>query len=162
MKSILPAPHLRLVRQNLKLSRTTIHPLIVTKVYRKTILEENDDNLPNMEADKLCFLCQDYELNVGHQAKWCPKLVCLKCGQKGHSKVNCMWKLENLPLPNEILLKIFSYLRVEDLDRCSQVSKRVHEIITRRKEIHKPWSYKESILIFYSSVKMYLFHANLS
>ena len=31
-------------------------------------------------------------------------------------------------IPNEILLKIFSYLEVQDLGRCARVSKQFHEV----------------------------------
>ena len=35
-------------------------------------------------------------------------------------------------LPNEILLKILSYLEFQDLSRCARVSKRFHEIAYER------------------------------
>ena len=41
--------------------------------------------------------------------------------------MECMANMENLPLPNEILLKIFGYLSIKDLNQCAQVSKRVRE-----------------------------------
>ena len=64
-----------------------------------------------MEEGNYCFICQDFEENVGHAAKWCPKIVCQKCGQKGHVKMGCMFGLEDFPLPNEIVLQILSYLQ---------------------------------------------------
>ena len=81
-----------------------------------------------MEFEKICFICQDFESSVGHKTKDCPNIICEKCGQKGHVKVQCMFKMENLPLPDEILLKIFSYLSFKDIGSCSQVCKRTHEI----------------------------------
>ena len=35
---------------------------------------------------------------------------------------------ENLPLPDEIILRIFGYLDLKDLDQCARVSKRVRQI----------------------------------
>ena len=35
-------------------------------------------------------------------------------------------------LPNELLLKIFSYLEIQDLARCARVSKKFHEISYER------------------------------
>ena len=42
-------------------------------------------------------------------------------------------KVWNMPFPNEILFKILSYLNLEDLDLCSQVSKRVRKICQNQK-----------------------------
>ena len=81
-----------------------------------------------MDEPKVCLVCQDFESNVGHEWKWCPNNMCKKCGQKGHTKFTCMFGLENLPLPNEILFQIINHLTVKDLAHFSQVSKRVREI----------------------------------
>ena len=72
----------------------------------------------------ICFICQDFEKNVGHAAKWCPKNICQKCGQNGHVKLVCMLGLEDFPLPNEILLQIFGYISGKDLEQSAKVSKR--------------------------------------
>ena len=90
-----------------------------------------------MEDLKICIGCQEFEEDVGHEAKWCPNIVCQKCKQKGHTKITCMLGHEDLKtLPNEILLKIISYFcddtnsRVkfpttfDDLEVFSRVSKR--------------------------------------
>ena len=68
-----------------------------------------------MEGDqeKICDTCQDFESNVGHKSQWCPDMVCKKCGQKGHNKIGCMIGMEDLPLPNEILDKIFRILNTK-------------------------------------------------
>ena len=81
-----------------------------------------------MEEAKICFICQDFEKNVGHAAKWCPKNICQKCGQNGHVKTGCMFGLENFPLPNEIFLQILGYLDGKDLEQCVKVSKRFKDI----------------------------------
>ena len=77
-----------------------------------------------MENGNVCYTCQDFEKNVGHAAKWCPKNICQKCGQNGHVKLVCMFGLEDFPLPNEILLQIFGYLSEKDLEQSAKVSKR--------------------------------------
>ena len=101
-----------------------------------------------MENLKICIGCQDFEEDVGHEAKWCPNIVCQKCKQKGHTKITCMLGHEDLKtLPNEILLKIIGYIcddvnaRVkfpttfDDLEEFSRVSKRFQEICEAQKKI---------------------------
>ena len=85
-----------------------------------------------MEEGNYCYICQDFEENVGHAAKWCPKIVCQKCGQKGHVKMGCMLGLEDFPLPNEIILYILSFLYRKDIEQCAKVSKRFMEICDKR------------------------------
>ena len=86
-----------------------------------------------MEDGTVCFICQDFEKNVGHATKWCPKNICQKCGQNGHVKLVCMFGLEDFPLPNEILLQIFGYISEKDLEQSAKVSKRFKEICDTRK-----------------------------
>ena len=81
-----------------------------------------------MEEANICFICQDFEKNVGHAAKWSPKNICQKCRQNGHVKPGCMFELEDFPLPNEIFLQILGYLQEKDLEQCAKVSKRFKEI----------------------------------
>ena len=73
-----------------------------------------------MEDANICFICQDFEKNVGHTTKWCPKNVCQKCGQNGHAKTGCMFGMEDFPLPNEILLQILGYISGKDLKQSIQ------------------------------------------
>ena len=81
-----------------------------------------------MEKGKICYICQEHEPNEGHATKWCPKNICKKCGQNGHTKIECMSGMEDLPYPNEILNKIVSFLNVKDLENFSKVSKKCSEI----------------------------------
>mgnify|MGYP001287553956 CR=1 FL=1 len=37
----------------------------------------------------VCFFCQEYEIDVGHQTILCPKLICKKCHQIGHFAMDC-------------------------------------------------------------------------
>jgi hypothetical protein len=101
-----------------------------------------------MEDMKICIGCQDFEENVGQEAKWCPNIVCQKCEQKGHTKITCMSGHEDLKtLPNEILLKIIGYVcddenskvlyptLLDALDDFSKVSKRFQETCEAQKKI---------------------------
>ena len=83
-----------------------------------------------MVLEKQCLICQDFEDNVGHETLWCPNNPCKKCGKTGHTKLDCMVHMENLPLPNEIVFQIISYLSITDLGHCAQVSKRLRDIST--------------------------------
>jgi hypothetical protein len=81
-----------------------------------------------METEMCCTICQDFEVGVGHESMQCPKIVCLKCGQKGHTKIHCLFNSENLPFPDEIFIKILGYLDVIDTMQCAQVSKKLRKI----------------------------------
>ena len=94
-------------------------------------IKVNPNSLENIEIYKMqeeremCFNCQDFKLQVGHETKWCPSIICKKCCQSGHAQIGCMFEMENLPMPDEILLKILGYLNLRDLIECSKVSKRL-------------------------------------
>ena len=83
-----------------------------------------------VEEGRFCTICQDFEVRIGHESMQCqcPNIVCLKCGQKGHTKIHCLFETEILPLPDQIFLKIIGYLDVIDTIHCSQVSKRLQKI----------------------------------
>ena len=44
-----------------------------------------------MDEERLCFICQDFEKNVGHSTKLCPENICKKCGISG-SDLQCLFK----------------------------------------------------------------------
>ena len=81
-----------------------------------------------MDCKSKCYICVDFKKNVGHETKWCPKNICKKCGQNGHTKMDCMADFENFPLPNEILHIIFGYLNLNDQIQWSRVCKRFQEV----------------------------------
>ena len=81
-----------------------------------------------IEKANFCTICQDFEVRIGHGSMQCPRIVCLKCGQKGHTKIHCLFNSENLPFPDEIFLKILGYLDVKDTMQCYQASKRLQKI----------------------------------
>ena len=76
----------------------------------------------------MCYICQEHESKEGHETKWCPKNICKKCGQNGHTKIVYMSEMEDLPYPNEILNKIVSFLNIKDLEKISKVSKKCSEL----------------------------------
>ena len=81
-----------------------------------------------MEKWKMCYICQEHGAKDGHETKWCPKNICKKCGQNGHTKIGYMSEMEDLPFPKKILNKIVTFLTVEDLNKFSIVSKKCSEI----------------------------------
>ena len=56
--------------------------------------------------------------------KKCKKSV----NKSAHARNKCMAGMENLPLPDEIVLKILGYLDLGDLKKCARVSKRLNNI----------------------------------
>ena len=40
--------------------------------------------------EPVCFLCQDYKVNVSHETSSCPTCECKKCGQRGHFRWDCL------------------------------------------------------------------------
>ena len=77
----------------------------------------------------MCYNCQEHKAKDGHETKWCPKNICKKCGRKGHTKIGCMFGMEDFPFAKKIVLKkIVSFLNGEDLDRFSKVSKKCSKI----------------------------------
>ena len=101
-----------------------------------------------MDHTKVCISNQDFKENVCHETIWCPHIVCQKCEQKGHTKIECMSGHEDLKtLPNEILIKIIGYVcddayssvkyptTFDDLDELAKVSKRFQEICDTQKKM---------------------------
>ena len=111
-------------------------------------------NPKKMEDGSYCFTCQDFEKNVRHVTKWCPKIVCQKCGQNGHVKAGCMFGLEDFPLPNEITLQILSYLHEKDLEQCAKVSRRFMEICDKRLEEVKNFESNQHVMS--GTIKLHL------
>ena len=81
-----------------------------------------------MESGKMCYICQNYKTNIGHETKWCPMNICKKCGKKGHTRIGCMAGMEEFPLPNNVLYKIAGYLSPEDISSFSKVSTKMSEV----------------------------------
>ena len=39
--------------------------------------------------EPVCYVCQEYENNIGHITRFCPNKQCKICGQKGHFGFEC-------------------------------------------------------------------------
>ena len=70
--------------------------------------------------------------------KKCKKSV----NKSAHAKKKCMVGMENLQLPDEIVLKIFGYLGLSELIQCAKVSRRFYTICK-----DKSLSYRSSMSI---------------
>ena len=81
-----------------------------------------------METEKMCYICQEDTAKIGHETKWCPINTCKQCGQKEHTKIECMTGMEDFPLPRMIVYKILDYMTAKDLDQFSKVSKKISEL----------------------------------
>ena len=56
--------------------------------------------------EPICFLCQEYEVDIGHQTILCPKQFCKKCQQAGHFAMNCKFFCKDFVTKDEKLVKI--------------------------------------------------------
>ena len=56
--------------------------------------------------EPVCFLCQEYEIDIGHQTILCPKQFCKKCHQIGHFAINCKTLCEDFVTKDEQLVKL--------------------------------------------------------
>jgi DNA repair exonuclease SbcCD ATPase subunit len=56
--------------------------------------------------EPICFLCQEYEVDIGHQTILCPKQFCKKCHQAGHFAMNCNIFCKAFVTKDEQLVKV--------------------------------------------------------
>ena len=56
--------------------------------------------------EPVCFLCQEYEIDIGHQTILCPKQFCKICQQKGHFAMNCKTFCKDFVTKDEQLVKL--------------------------------------------------------
>ena len=54
----------------------------------------------------VCFLCQEYEIDIGHQTILCPKQFCKICHKRGHFGMNCKTFGKDFVTKNEQCVKI--------------------------------------------------------
>ena len=52
----------------------------------RQFVEEAFEDKPN---ERVCFLCQENEIDIGHETIFCPKQFCKKCRRSGHFAMNC-------------------------------------------------------------------------
>ena len=56
--------------------------------------------------EPVCFLCQEYEIDIGHQTILCPKQFCKRCHQRGHFAMNCKTLCKDFVTKNEQFVKL--------------------------------------------------------
>ena len=56
--------------------------------------------------EPVCFLCQEYEIDIGHQTILCPKQFCKICQQNGHFAMNCKTFCKDFVTKDEQLVKL--------------------------------------------------------
>ena len=56
--------------------------------------------------EPVCFLCQEYETDIGHQTILCPKQFCKKCHQRGHFAMNCKIFCKDFVTKDEQFVKL--------------------------------------------------------
>ena len=56
--------------------------------------------------EPVCFLCQEYETDIGHQTILCPKQFCKKCHQRGHFAMNCKKICKDFVTKDEQFVKL--------------------------------------------------------
>ena len=59
-----------------------------------------------LEMEPVCFLCQEYETDIGHRTILCPKQFCKKCHQRGHFAMNCKIFCKDFVTKDEQFVKL--------------------------------------------------------
>ena len=54
----------------------------------------------------VCFLCQEFETDIGHETILCPKQFCKICQQRGHFAMNCKTFCKAFVIKDEQLVKL--------------------------------------------------------
>ena len=71
--------------------------------------------------EPVCFLCQEYETDIGHQTISCPKQFCKKCLQRGHFAMNCKTFCKDFVAKDEQLVKIEKKDNVTKPENCVEL-----------------------------------------
>ena len=56
--------------------------------------------------EPVCFLCQEYETDIGHQTISCLKQFCKKCHERGHFAMNCKTFCKDFVTKDEQFVKL--------------------------------------------------------
>ena len=87
----------------------------------------------------VCFLCQEYETDIGHETILCPKQFCKICQQKGHFAMNCKTFCKDFVTKDEQMVKLENEdetkteIHFEDLP--FKVETKTENYITVRKDL---------------------------
>ena len=71
--------------------------------------------------EPVCFLCQEYETDIGHQTISCPKQFCKKCLQRGHFAMNCKIFCKDFVAKDERLVKIEKKDDITKTENCVEL-----------------------------------------
>ena len=71
--------------------------------------------------EPVCFLCQEYETDIGHQTISCPKQFCKRCLQRGHFAMNCKTVCKDFVDKDEQLVKIEKKDDVTKTENCVEL-----------------------------------------
>ena len=89
--------------------------------------------------EPLCFLCQEYEIDIGHQTSSCPKKYCKICHQRGHFAMNCKTFCKDFVTKDEQMVKLEDETKTEIHfhDLPCKVETKNENYITVKKELVK-------------------------
>ena len=87
----------------------------------------------------VCFLCQEYETDIGHETILCPKQFCKICQQKGHFAMNCKTFCKDFVTKDEQMVKLEDETKTEIHfhDLPCKVETKNESYITVKKELVK-------------------------
>ena len=69
----------------------------------RQFVKEAFEDKPN---ERVCFLCQENEIDIGHETIFCPKQFCKKCRRSGHFAMNCEIFCNDFVIKDEQSVKI--------------------------------------------------------
>jgi hypothetical protein len=91
--------------------------------------------------EPICFLCQEYEVDIGHQTILCPKQFCKKCHQAGHFAMNCKTFCKDFVTKDEQLVKLKNKdeikTEIHSNDHSCKIETKTENYITVRKDLVK-------------------------
>ena len=89
----------------------------------------------------VCFLCQEYEIDIGHQTILCPKQFCKICQQKGHFAMNCKTFCKDFATKDEQMVKLENEdetkTEIHFDDHPCKVETKMENYITVKKDLVK-------------------------
>ena len=87
--------------------------------------------------EPVCFLCQEYEIDIGHETILCPKQFCKICQQKGHFAMNCKTFCKDFVMKDEQLVKLENEDEIHFDDLPCKVEAKTENCISVKKELIK-------------------------
>ena len=87
--------------------------------------------------EPVCFLCQEYEIDIGHETILCPKQFCKICQQKGHFAMNCKTFCKDFVIKDEQLVKLENEDEIHFDDLPCKVETKTENYTSVTKELIK-------------------------